>query len=149
MEAIERSESVQRRATWPGKLRLVVAVALVWAGLHYVVDTTVLSRGLDRPIVVLVGAGAGSGIVAAVAVLVLLLAGAFVGTLVCGRRDATQGLLVVGLALAWWAFHGGTMDDWLKMRNQAAGPPTGACNRSEPEESQGVRTCAVYVPSPV
>ncbi len=109
-----------------GKLRLVVAVALVWAGLHYLVDATVLPRGLDRPVVVLIGDG---GILAAVVVLALLLVGAFIGELISGRRDATQGVLVVGFALALWAWQGGTMDDWLKIKNPEAGPATGAAYR--------------------
>ena len=98
-------------------------MALLWAGLHFVADATVLSRGLDRPVCVLVGDG---GIVPAIVVLVLVAVGALIGSLLCGRREGGQGLLVVGLALALWAFHGGTMDDWLKMRNTTAGPPSGA-----------------------
>jgi hypothetical protein len=112
-----------RRSVWAGRLCLAAAVVLLWAGLHYAVDATVLARGLDRPVVVLIGDG---GVVAAVAILLLLLAGALVGELVSGRRDATAGLLVVGFALALWAWQGGTMDDWLKMKNPIAGPPTAA-----------------------
>jgi hypothetical protein len=123
VNAIESSESVRHRSTWSGRLCLAAAVALLWAGLHFVVDATVLSRGLTRPVCVLVGDG---GIVAAVTVLILLAVGALIGTLLCSRREGAQGLLVVGLALALWASPGGTMDDWLKMRNTTAGPPTGA-----------------------
>jgi len=123
VDAIETSETMPKRSAWAGKLRLTLAVALLWAGLHYVADSTVLARGLDRPVVVLAGDG---GVVAALAVLLLLLVGALVGELLCGRRDGTQGLLVVGFALALWVWQGGTMDDWLKMKNPNAGPPTGA-----------------------
>lgn len=123
MNAIDSSETVRTQSAWPGKLCLTASVALLWAGLHFVVDTTVLSRGLDRPVGVLIGDG---GIVAAVAVLVLLIVGALIGTWLCGRREGGQGLLVVGFALALWAFHGGTMDEWLKMKNTTAGPPSGA-----------------------
>jgi hypothetical protein len=126
VDAIETPQPATRRWTWIGKLRLAAAVALLWTGLHYVTDNTVLARGLDRPVVVLIGDG---GILAAVVVLALLLVGAFVGEVVSGRRDATQGLLVVGFALALWAWQGGTMDDWLKMKNPIAGPPTGAAYR--------------------
>ena len=63
---------------------------------------------------------------AAVAVLILVAVGALIGRLLCGGREGAQGLLVVGLGLALWAFHGGTMDDWLKMRNTVAGAPSGA-----------------------
>jgi hypothetical protein len=123
VNAIESSESVPRRSTWTSRLCLAVAVALLWAALHFVADATVLSRGLSRPVCVLVGDG---GIVAAVTVLVMAAGGALIGMLLCGRRDGAQGLLVAGLGLALWAFHGGTMDDWLKLRNTTAGPPEGA-----------------------
>ncbi|MFQ5805286.1 MAG: hypothetical protein ACE5I3_02420 [Phycisphaerae bacterium] len=112
-----------RRSAWAGKLGLAAAVALLWVAFHYVVDATVLARGLDRPVVVLVGDG---GVLAAAVVLVLVLAGALVGGLLSGRGNDVQGLLTVGLALALWAWPGGTMDDWLKMKNQTAGPPTGS-----------------------
>lgn len=109
--------------TWLGKLRLLAAVGLVWAELHYLADATVLIRGMHRPPVVFLGDG---GFLAGVVVLVLLAAGALVGMLLTARRDAAQALLVVGLGLALWAWPGGTADDWLKLRNPAAGPPTGA-----------------------
>ena len=123
MNAIEPSERVRRRSAWPGRLYLAAAVALLWAGLHYVVDATVLPRGLERPVCVFVGDG---GIVPAVVVLVLLTIGALIGAWLCGRWADTQGLLVVGFALALWATHGGTMDEWLKMKNPIPGPPSAA-----------------------
>lgn len=104
-------------------MRLAAAVVLLWGALHYGADATVLPRGLDRPLTVLVGDG---GIGAALVVLVLLLVGAFAGGFISGRRDATQGLLVVGFALALWVYPAGTIDNWLIIRNPTAGPPTGA-----------------------
>jgi len=123
VNAIEPSERVEQRSAWPGRLYLAAVVALLWAGLHYVVDATALPRGLDRPVCVFVGDG---GVVPAVIVLILLTIGALIGTWLCGRRTGTQGLLVVGFALALWATHGGTMDEWLKMKNPIPGPPSGA-----------------------
>lgn len=118
---------MRQRSAWLGRLRLAAAVALVWAALHYVADATVLARGLDRPVTIVIGQGGfAAAIVGAVVVLVLLLVGALVGELLCGRRDGAQGLLVVGLALALWAWRGGTIDDWLIMKNQTAGPPAAA-----------------------
>jgi hypothetical protein len=111
------------RSAWPGRLYLAATVALLWAALHYVVDATVLPRGLDRPVCVFVGDG---GVVPAVVVLILLTIAALIGTWLGGRRAGTQGLLVVGFALALWAYHGGTMDEWLKMKNPIPGPPSGS-----------------------
>lgn len=101
-------------------------VALLWAALHYVLDATVLARGLDRPVVVLIGDG---GVAAAGLVLVLLLLGGLLGALLSRRQGGVQGLVVVGLALALWAWQGGTMDDWLELSNPVPGPPTGAAYR--------------------
>jgi hypothetical protein len=126
VNATETSQAVPRYSAWAGRFRLAVAVALLWAGLHYVVGATVLARGLDRPMVVLVGDG---GILAALVVLALLSVGAFIGELVSGRREPMQGLLVVGLALALWAWPGGTMDDWLQLKNPIPGTATGAAYR--------------------
>jgi hypothetical protein len=123
VNAIESAEGVPRRSSWAGKLCLAAAIGVLWAGLHFVADATVLSRGLDRPVCVLVGDG---GIIAGLTVLVLVGVGALLGTLLCGRREGAQGLLVAGVGLALWASQGGTMDDWLKMRNTIAGPPDGA-----------------------
>ena len=123
MDAIDTVQPLSRRLIWWRRLRAAVAVLLLWAALHFVAGARVLSGGLDRPTVVLVGDG---GIAAAVTVLLLAVAGALLATVLCGRRDGTQGLLIVALALALWAFWGGTADDWLIARNPSAGPPTGA-----------------------
>jgi len=98
-------------------------VILLWAALHYLVDATVLTRGLDRPVVVLIGDG---GVAAAILVLILLLAAALVGALLAGRHDVTSGLVAVGVALALWTWPGGTIDEWLKMKHPDPGPATGA-----------------------
>lgn len=114
---------MQRRSSWVDRLSIAAVVALLWAILHYLVDNTLLPRGLDRPVVVLIGEG---GALVAIVVLVLLAAGAFLGALPAGRAKDLQGLLVVGLALALWTWHGGTMDDWLKAKNPIPGPATAA-----------------------
>jgi hypothetical protein len=123
VNAIDPSQTVERGSAWLWRARAVAAVALLWAGLHFVVNTTVLPRGLERPTLVLVGYG---GLVPAIAVLVVTLVGALIAMLLCGRRDGTQGLLIVAVALALWVAPGGTMRDWLILKDPTVGPPGGA-----------------------
>jgi hypothetical protein len=122
VEAIERAGTAQRRWAWPGKLRAIIAIGLAWAALHYVLGSTVLARGLERPALVLIGDG---GLLAGAATLILILAIGLIAVLLCGGRDGAQGLFVVGFGLALWAWPAGTMDDWLILRNPTVGPPTG------------------------
>lgn len=100
-------------AAWLRRGRFVLAVALVWAALHFVVDQTVLSRGLNRPVVLLASPGGISG--GLLTVLALWVAAAL-ATLLAGRREPTDGLVIVGLGLSFWALEGGTMSDWMKMK---------------------------------
>ena len=110
-------------SVWISRGRFVLAVALVWSGLHLVVDRTVLMPGLDRPVVVVASE---SGLSGALVVAVVLWVGAYVGALLAGVRDGSRVLLMVGLALALWATGGGTMDDWLLLNNQLAQGPRAA-----------------------
>jgi hypothetical protein len=91
--------------------------------LHYVIDQTVLSRGLDRPVVVLVAEG---GWLAAPVVALFLWIGAFVAGRIAGARDGLSVLLITGIALGLWATTGGTMDAWLKLANESGGPLSAA-----------------------
>ncbi len=120
MNTIQATRPADGSATpWPERLSQLAVAALLWAALHFVIDPAVLSRGMDRPVTVLVGAG---GFLAAVAVGVLLVAAAWVAEAVSRVHDGTSGLLVVGLALAGWSWTGGTMDDWLIRVNPVVGP---------------------------
>jgi len=123
MSVAKTSEAVVPPSPWVARVRLVLAIALVWVGLHFVIDQTVLARGLHRPVVIL---ASGSGLLAALAVAVVLWVGAVVGMLLAGVRDTTRTLFVVGVALALWAAGDGTMDDWLLLQNQLVQGPRGA-----------------------
>lgn len=126
MNATESSAIVRRQSVWVRRIGLAALIALFWAVLHYGVDGTVLARGLDRPVVVLAGDG---GILAGVVVLVVLAIGGLLGMLLTRGVGEAPGLFAVSLALALWAWHGGTMDEWLKLSNPVPGPPTGAAYR--------------------
>jgi hypothetical protein len=102
-------------APWLRRLRFLLAVAFVWAVLHFIVDQTVLARGLDRPVMLLTSA---SDLVAGMIVVVLLWVAAAIATALAGGRESARTLAVVGLALALWAVEGGTMDDWLRIKNE-------------------------------
>lgn len=123
MSVAKTSNGAVPASPWVAGARLVLAIALVWAGLHFVIDQTVLARGLQRPVVIL---ASGSGLLAALAVGVVLWVGAVVGTLLAGVRENTRTLFVIGVALALWAAGDGTMDDWLLLQNQLVQDPRGA-----------------------
>ncbi|MBU0640484.1 MAG: hypothetical protein KKB50_16600 [Planctomycetes bacterium] len=102
-------------ASWLKRVRFVLAVAVIWAGLHYIVDGAALGRGLHRPVVLLVShAGLAGGLAAGL----VLWVGAGLGVFLSGRRESGEALVMVGIALALWAAPGGTMDDWLLLRNE-------------------------------
>ena len=122
MNTIESTESVSHPPSWLSKPGLVLWVALLWAGLHYLTEIAGLSRGMNRPTCVLI---AGGGPFAGIVVLIIAVIGASVWKFSCGRGIFGAGMLVVGSALAIWAYPGGTMDDWLKLVNTSAGPSTG------------------------
>lgn len=103
---MESSLSLPR---WPQRIRFIAAVALVWAGLHYVVGWLLPNRGPSAAHT-LVGGWAFLGWIALYAI-------ARLGALVAGEGKAFRGLLVLLVALGVWVFFGGTMDDWLIERN--------------------------------
>jgi len=108
--------------TWLNRLRFVLAVALLWAGLHFVVGFA-LPRGIDRAFVLAASPLAG------LLTIVVLWLGAAAAVLITGTRDRRLPLIVLGVALALWVGEGGraggTMDDWLVFCNNLPGPPTG------------------------
>ncbi|MCG3127548.1 MAG: hypothetical protein CHACPFDD_02410 [Phycisphaerae bacterium] len=102
------------------RVRFLLGAALVLGLLYFVVGGLVLPRGLQRPPVVTAAP------LAALLAAVCTIGGAYVAVWVAGSRTTPTALMVVGLALVVWAFPGGTIDDWLKLRNvtasQSAGP---------------------------
>jgi hypothetical protein len=107
---------------WLDRARFWLTAAALFAAFHYIVDGLALSRGLNRPVVILSSAG---GMFAAPLVLALLWMAAYFGP--AGRSPARScdALVVAGLALAAWSATGGTIDDWLVLMHPRPGPPTG------------------------
>lgn len=108
----EETKTREDTGGWIGKLRVAVAAGIVWGGLHYVAEASVVPPGLDRALVV-----TGAGVAAPLVVGLLLIVGAYVGTHIAGAHRPLRGLLAVALALAVWAWFGGTMDQWLIFSN--------------------------------
>ncbi|MFH1747836.1 MAG: hypothetical protein ABIG44_12445 [Planctomycetota bacterium] len=109
--------------TWIGRLRYILAVGLVSAGLFFTLNGHFLPTGLARPATLAV---ANSFILAAIVLTLVLLAGSYVGTLLAGPKHCYRGLTIVSLGLALWATTRGTIDEWLKISASAGavGPPT-------------------------
>jgi hypothetical protein len=111
---------------WVMRARFVLATALLWVGLHYLVGWA-LPRGLDRPLVL---SSSPYGPLAGLLVIAVLWAGGAVVSFLVPAHGGRQSLFIVGLALALWAAEGGrrggTMDDWLIQGNATVGAPAAA-----------------------
>jgi len=109
---------------WIERSRFVVAVALVWAGLHFVVGRLAMPAGLERPYAL---AASPLGPLGGLLLLLLLWASSVAVTLVLRATDSRRPLIALGLGLAIWVGEGGrsggTMDDWLIFCNETPGPP--------------------------
>lgn len=120
------TDQISATTTWLRRLRAIIAIAAVWALLHFG-GGLILPGGLDRPLV-LGGTGA-SGPLTGLGVVVLIWIAAALATLIIWTGDLRQPLVCLGLALALWAAEGGqktrTMSDWLILQNETPGPPTG------------------------
>ncbi len=108
-------------AVWIRRARLLVAVAVVWAGLHYLVSPWLMPSGLNRPILL---AAAPQPILAAVGLALVVCAAAVVTPRISGANRPDQGLLITSLALAAWLTTSGTMTDWLILATDGTGPPS-------------------------
>ncbi|MCK4343161.1 MAG: hypothetical protein KAY37_15710 [Phycisphaerae bacterium] len=119
------TESVPVSSVWLRRLRFLLATAIVWAGLHYLLSGYILPRGVDRPMVLV---GSHLGPLAGLLGVVLLWIGAAAATLMIGSRDRRYPLMALGLALALWSYEGGmkggTIDAWLTLQHETPGPPT-------------------------
>lgn len=108
------------------RARFVAATIVVWAGLYYLVGTYILPPGLDRPVVLV---NSHHGPLAGLLVVFAVWLAAAIAILIAGIGDGRRPLVVIGLALALWAYQGGmrggTMDSWLILQNVEPGPPAG------------------------
>ncbi len=124
--SLAASATRARPDSWPQRVRFVLAILVVWAGLHFVVGLAVLPRLLDRPLVLLDGS---RGLLAGLLFVIVIWSGAALAGLLLGPGDRARPMLAIGLALAIWAAEagrqGGTMDDWLIRCNPVPGPPHG------------------------
>lgn len=111
-ESSTRSAGLLERTI--GHVRFLLAIALLWALLQFLVGHLVLPRGLQRPPILTAAP------LAALLAAVVVIGGAYVGLWIAGTRDAPTALMIVGLALCFWVFPAGTVDDWLKLRNVTA-----------------------------
>ena len=123
MDTISSADRSTRQSGWLRNLVLGTSVAVLWLVLAYGIEKTILPRGLNRPLCVLVGEG---GIVPALGIALFTVIGALAAAWIMRGKQVGDGLFVVTLSLAIWAFAGGTMDEWLKYKNTALGPPSGS-----------------------
>lgn len=116
------AEHAPTASVWPQRLRLALIVGVVCAALTWLSGYSVLSRGLGRPLVLIMQLGSFTSLAAAAVILggAILAAATSRGD---KRRDA---LLVVGWSLAILASSGALMDQWLELRQPLPGLPTGA-----------------------
>ena len=110
--------------SWLRRVRLLIAVALLWAGLHYLMGHTLLPTGLNRPVTLAAG---NNPILSAISLGLILCIWAYLGALLADPWHGARGLLVIALGLTAWTMGGGTMDDWLILNTAdgAVGPPSG------------------------
>ena len=109
--------------SWPQRLRLIVAALLIWAGLQYLLNATLMAPGLARPATL---AASHHPVLAALGLAIILLVGSLVAARVAGSAYSHPGLLTAALGLALWVIPAGTMTEWLMYANPQVGPPTGA-----------------------
>jgi hypothetical protein len=100
-------------SSWLRRARLIVAVLILWLGLHYVARGVGLGAGLDRPVTLLTSP---RGILGTLAIAIVLWVWAYAGTLLAGAKRSPA-LLVASLGLGLWAATFGGMDDWLILNN--------------------------------
>lgn len=109
------TQSDAAQPTWLIRMRYAVAIAVVWAGFHYIVDGLLWTRTPDAPFIASLPPG---GILPMIGILVVVALGSWLSGLITGRFDGERGVLVVGIAVALWVLPAGTIDAWL-IRAQA------------------------------
>ena len=110
---------------WLNRLRNTTALAIIWAGLHYIVEGFVVPGGTHRPLVLVNAVG---GPLGGLLLVAMMWGGAALTTVLIGARDARKPLLILGLGLALWTWgggrQGGTMDTWLIFSHPTRNGPT-------------------------
>ncbi len=121
---VTATRAISPAEVWIERARFVIAVALIWAGLHFIVGRLVMPAGLERPFAL---SASPLGVLGGILLIVVLWGSAAVATLLLGATDSRRPLIVLGLGLAIWVAEGGrtggTMDDWLIFCNEVPGPP--------------------------
>jgi hypothetical protein len=119
---ISIAEHAQATSVWPQRLRLALIVAAVCATLTWLSGYSVLSRGLGRPLVLIMQLGSFTSLAAGG----IILGGAILAAVTSRGDRQRDALLVIGWSLAIWASSGATVDQWLELRQPLPGSPTGA-----------------------
>lgn len=106
---------------WIDRARVVLAIGVLWAVMHFVIDGTLLHRGMRRPVVLL---ASDAGLFAGIAAAAVLFIATWLARFVAGSGSASRTTTILGVALALWSVSGGTMDDWLQLQHPENGPGT-------------------------
>ncbi len=122
MELVITKAALEEPA-WQRRMRLILAVGLVWAGLHYAAEPLLRPAGSTQPLVLLRDLATVPGALLAGMILVV---GGYLGGILVGRQTAVDRMIVASLALAAWTTTSGTIDDWLVITHRKPGAPTGA-----------------------
>lgn len=109
------SEPVPSDSAWPARISFWLSVLFAWAALRFLAAPLLLPPGLERPVVL---AASWSALLGAPLFLAVAAAAGAMTAALAPDRSASRPIIVLGLALAFWAATGGTMDDWLKLRNE-------------------------------
>ena len=106
---------------WVTRIIVGSVAVIAWAALRYVIGPALMPTGPDEPLTVFLG----GGLLSAIIVLVVLVVAGLIAELALGRPGSAPGIVVAGIALALWAYAGGTMDQWLCEHNAVPGPASG------------------------
>ncbi|MGE0478941.1 MAG: hypothetical protein AB7Q17_00590 [Phycisphaerae bacterium] len=119
MAAKPHSEPAPADSAWPARISFWLSVLLAWAALRFLAAPLLVPPGIERPVVL---AASWSALLGAPLFLCVVAAAGAITAAMAPERHATRPMIVLGVALALWAATGGTMDDWLKLRNERVEP---------------------------